>query len=308
MAHAPRRNDEGANDNTGAGSSAAGEHVSHQRVCDNCQKPPAAGNKMQACGRCRAATFCSEACQREAWPEHKLVCERARAARERTLADFANDSESGVSGRARVKRVKEHFGKVVQTPGLQHKVQFLAWKHRSETPIIESQTLVDNAEHVTVVQMLPRTVWDHANNMELNSYMVTAARDHLASSAFDAGRAFLHLIRVIDASCGGSSIEFLGPSTQEIHSSALMTLTADDFAAEMLRRKNNPRKDAVFVRLTGLVGAAHLNGREGVLTGRDPNNSERFGVSLVGDDKDISVRSVNYETVRRHWKVFNGEF
>jgi hypothetical protein len=49
----------------------------------------------------------------------------------------------------------------------------------------------------------------------------------------------------------------------------------------------------VFVRLTGLVGAAHLNGREGVLRGRDPNNSERYTVRLVGDDKDISVRSVN---------------
>jgi hypothetical protein len=54
----------------------------------------------------------------------------------------------------------------------------------------------------------------------------------------------------------------------------------------------------VLVRLTGLVGAAHLNGREGVLRGRDPGNSERFTVSLVDSDKkDISVRSRNYELV-----------
>jgi TPR repeat protein len=52
------------------------------------------------------------------------------------------------------------------------------------------------------------------------------------------------------------------------------------------------------MRLTGLVGAAHLNGREGVLTGRDLNNSERFTVRLQ-DGKDISVRRVNYEVVQR---------
>jgi hypothetical protein len=49
---------------------------------------------------------------------------------------------------------------------------------------------------------------------------------------------------------------------------------------------------------TLLVGAAHLNGREGALRGRDPN-SERFTVRLE-DGKHISVRSQNYETVQRH--------
>jgi hypothetical protein len=91
-----------------------------------------------------------------------------------------------------------------------------------------------------------------------------------------------------------------------IHSSALMTLTADAFVAEVLRRRKYPRTNTVFVRLTGLVGAAHLNGREGVLAGRDPNNSERFGVRLE-DGKAISVRSQHYELVQRP-KLFNEEF
>ena len=72
------------------------------------------------------------------------------------------------------------------------------------------------------------------------------------------------------------------------------------------RSRKYLRTDTVLLRLTGLVGAAHLNGREGALTGRDPNNSERFGVRL-DDGKDISALSVNYETVQRP-KLFNEEF
>jgi hypothetical protein len=98
---------------------------------------------------------------------------------------------------------------------------------------------------------------------------------------------------------------------QRIHSSALMTLTADDFAAEMVRRPKDPA--AVYVRLTGLVGAAHLNGREGVLvrTPRDPSNSEeRVAVRLEnGEDgsREVSVRCRNYATVQRP-KLFIEEF
>jgi hypothetical protein len=54
----------------------------------------------------------------------------------------------------------------------------------------------------------------------------------------------------------------------------------------------------VVVCLTGLVGAAHLNGREGALRGRDPNNAKRCTVRLE-DGKDGSVCSQNYETVQR---------
>ena len=55
---------------------------------------------------------------------------------------------------------------------------------------------------------------------------------------------------------------------------------------------------------TLLVGAAHLNGREGALRGRD--HTERFTVRLE-DGKEISVRSQNYETVQRQ-KLLIDEF
>ena len=52
-----------------------------------------------------------------------------------------------------------------------------------------------------------------------------------------------------------------------VHITALMTPTADDYAAEVFRRETDPQYKAVYVRLTGLCGATHLNGQEGALKG-----------------------------------------
>jgi hypothetical protein len=95
---------------------------------------------------------------------------------------------------------------------------------------------------------------------------------------------------------------------RRIHDSVFTTLTADAYAAELLRRERFPQKTDIIVRLHGLVGAAHLNGREGALRGRDPSNSERCTVRLDSANwKDISVRPQNCETVRRP-KLLNEEF
>jgi hypothetical protein len=64
--------------------------------------------------------------------------------------------------------------------------------------------------------------------------------------------------------------------------------------------------NAVLVRLTGLEKAAHLNGREGVVRGRDPSNPERFTVRMLKDDKEVNVRPVNFETVQRADGLFRG--
>ena len=40
------------------------------RTCDVC----GAGNCKRRCGRCREAYYCSEECQRSAWPAHKEAC------------------------------------------------------------------------------------------------------------------------------------------------------------------------------------------------------------------------------------------
>jgi hypothetical protein len=44
------------------------------RQCVRCLKLAVLGQKFQKCGRCQAVRYCSRACQREAWKEHKAVC------------------------------------------------------------------------------------------------------------------------------------------------------------------------------------------------------------------------------------------
>jgi len=44
--------------------------------------------------------------------------------------------------------------------------------------------------------------------------------------------------------------------------------------------------------ITGLRGAAHLNGREGVILRVDPRNCERLVVQLTGGE-EVSVKDAN---------------
>jgi hypothetical protein len=239
-------------------------------------------------------------CSREAWPEHKLVCDSFRDVRERAVASGASRSRS-------TRSFTQNWLDTV--PGLTDKVIFLAWKLRGHTPIIQVTSPSANAatsDHLGGVLMLPRTQWEDANIWSSGD-VITMAQSCLSSATYHVDTRYLLL------ECDGNSGVCNGfgmckfPSRVHcIHSSALMTLTADAFVAEVLRRRKYPRTNTVFVRLTGLVGAAHLNGREGVLAGRDPNNSERFGVRLE-DGKAISVRSQHYELVQRP-KLFNEEF
>jgi hypothetical protein len=53
------------------------------------------------------------------------------------------------------------------------------------------------------------------------------------------------------------------------------------------------------VRLVGLRGATHLNGRAGVIRGFDSTNLNRFCVRLDDDDgKEVSVKAENIEHIR----------
>jgi len=48
--------------------------------------------------------------------------------------------------------------------------------------------------------------------------------------------------------------------------------------------------DTSRVRLTGLTGAAHLNGREGVILRADPNNSARVIVRLLSSNNEVRLQ------------------
>jgi hypothetical protein len=98
-------------------------------------------------------------------------------------------------------------------------------------------------------------------------------------------------------------MKLFNPVMLQLHSSALM-LSADEYSVEVMRSKTD--LNLTYVRLTGLRGAAHLNGQEGVLKGRDPTSVDRINVGLQ-NGKVVSVRPLNYEVVHRP-KLFNDEF
>ena len=189
-------------------------------------------------------------------------------------------------------------------PGLEDKVNFLAWKHRNDMPLIK---LSSAPYSIPNVQIIPRTQWDvHGGTIPEN--VLKTARTYRAKSDFHIDRQFL-LYTCVDPNTtgpalGGLSMHGFNIRLPLVRSEVLMTITADDYAAEVLRRNNDftlkrcERPAAVYVQLVGLHSAAHLNGREGVLKGQGPKNVERHTVRL-DCGKEVNVRSKNYELIKR---------
>ena len=156
--------------------------------------------------------------------------------------------------------------------------------------------------------MIPRSNWDTDTVTNLSVETVTAASLLFARSDFCRDTDYVIFLS-IDSVIAGAPFATLSMlrfhrSIPDVHSSALLSLTAESFAAELLRREKH--HTCVFVSLNGLRSAAHLIGREGVLQGQDPNNTERVTIHL-GDGKVVSVRFESYELVQRP-KLFYDEF
>ena len=49
--------------------------VQSMRMCEHCAK---VRPRMSVCVRCCCATYCSAACQKQAWPAHKAFCKELR--------------------------------------------------------------------------------------------------------------------------------------------------------------------------------------------------------------------------------------
>jgi hypothetical protein len=195
------------------------------------------------------------------------------------------------------------------SPGLRFKVQFLAWKHRAESPVLKVSIHSDSLDDVPDIRVVPKTEWS-AGVIRDNSDTAMNARAHAHFGHQDFRADETHMVRIVVTFPGNSPKMGLGFSNKfhvmtALHSSVLTDLTADDFAAEMTRRRNDGDcSPTAYVRLTGLHGAAHLNGQEGVLRGRDPNG--RMTIRLNGG-REVGVLSKNYEKVHRP-KLLRCEF
>ena len=59
---------------------AAAPVAANLKSCGCCSQPLKAGGLPQRCGQCKAVYYCSAACQKKHWPEHKAACAKPGAA------------------------------------------------------------------------------------------------------------------------------------------------------------------------------------------------------------------------------------
>ena len=189
-------------------------------------------------------------------------------------------------------------------------------------------------DSVPTVCISPRIQWDSGamDNDRATICALFDARDFNADECFVVT---LRIDHVVSGSPYGSmSPRYFPPGMFPLLQHAIFsTISADDFATELYRRERQPpcpedrrRNTGIarapwlshlmrtpgptdvfkYARLEGLRGAAHLNGREGVLQGRDPKNPARFIVCLI-DGKEVSVLPQILRMVSRP-KLFSEEF
>ena len=98
-------------------------------------------------------------CARADWPAHKLGCKRMREKREDAVADW---EASGGEKKRYNQDTRDDSSWYDGVPGLATEVGLLAWKHRSESPVVVvTSSLIFDAEGVaTQVSVLPRSFWD----------------------------------------------------------------------------------------------------------------------------------------------------
>jgi len=284
----------------GAGSSAPPDSVAwHNVVCTKCNKPPAAGTKLQKCASCLTAAYCGADCQRADWASHKLDCKALGKEHERSVAAQAAEDAIG-----RPKRNQKFLLEWYQAiPGLASKVENLAWQHRGSSPLMLVHTWPDgtdaSAPRVTVV---PRSEWEHDARWrsQRDSFSVMFNRDGFDASKHYVIRFFLQhpdsetwpkVVAVkcfsADAATGKMDLKILLQAFCSARSGCILLSAHPEMEMEIELHTDGSR-----VRLTGLRGAAHLNGREGVIRCADPANSARVIVHFA-DGSEVSVKREN---------------
>jgi hypothetical protein len=120
---------------------------------------------------------CSETCARADWPAHKLVCKRLRETRDKAEAAW-EASGSQHKGGSYKQGMRDATSWYFAVPGLGNEVSLLAWKHRSESPVVLVTTspIFDAEGRGAQVSVMPRSSWNEdprfSENMRENIRMV----------------------------------------------------------------------------------------------------------------------------------------
>jgi hypothetical protein len=119
----------------------------------------------------------------------------------------------------------------------------------------------------------------------------------------DLSNAFAWLVTFFSAHAAQELLQLIRVRSTSVHG----ILTQHDSSVSTTSRAlNNEVAYLMFcaldlefdVRLTGLRSAAHLNGSEGYIRGKDPADHERWRI-LLDDGSCVSARAANLEHIRR---------
>jgi len=143
----------GATDQAGRASACPSKNM-----CRGCVSCPAPGSKLRYCGRCEVAAYCSQQCARADWDTHKLVCETENRAHKDALASFVAGGGRTRDFNQAGRNIDIQFEKV---RGLFNEIELLAWRSRSQNPLILASALDTDVDGSTIrIQMMPRHLWD----------------------------------------------------------------------------------------------------------------------------------------------------
>jgi hypothetical protein len=279
-----------------------------EAVCAECKQVPAHGTKLKHCSVCFCVSYCSAACQRANWPSHKNVCQLAKA------KGFGADKRQTM-----LLDNQEHCKWYWSILGLHSKVMRLAWIFRKQSPIITVITHDDPTE--PVIEVLSRPDWEALAQRGLFDKAVTPGV-FFDRECFNNDESFfcvciLHHKKFQHNPMGASSSLMEYPFVPSFITNALryaltmeeaLNIMADleDYAATVkdvdaeLMRKSRVLFDGVArfissirighrVCLTGLQNSRHLNGKEVLVVGRDPNNVFDRLIVRFDDGKAVSI-------------------
>mmetsp|Transcript_1031 Transcript_1031/g.2294 ORF Transcript_1031/g.2294 Transcript_1031/m.2294 type:complete len:279 (-) Transcript_1031:223-1059(-) len=260
--------------------------------CYKCRGAPSQGEKLRACGKCLTVKYCSSACQVADWAEHKRTCASSADERKRAIA-----SMEGLTGPGGGKKSLDALNKAVNEwyfsyRGLHQRVHLLAWRHRVESPLIIVTTPSLSHSSNPKVEMVPRRGWEKSSHNKAGSLSMCFGR-----SDFDADQLYALKVAVDGAPCESLSLRPFPPTMRGLHSSVMDTVSAEDYATEMVLRSDT--SNSVHVRLTGLRGDARLNGREGTLRGQEPGDCGERRTVVLEDGTSLNVLPRNFIPVPR---------
>ena len=163
-------------------------------------------------------------------------------------------------------------------PGLAKRVAFLAWQHRGDSPVMLVQTYPEDTDiSAPRVSVAPRSKWETEGFWGDSGEASENLRVTFSKAAFSAQKCYL--VVVVTEHPGSETWPMQLTELGFPHDAATME--------RMVSAADWSEMDAP-VRLTGLRGAAHLNGQEGVIRGEDSANSQRVAVCLA-DGSEVNA-------------------